>query len=177
MTDWKAIQEEYVTGDAAMRSLAEKYGANYSTLRSRASRGSWPEKRREYRNTRDAQAAPQHVACSVPPPETRGMSQNAAEESEAPMFPGMEDVFDAARLMLKNIHSLLSRGVKAYEMRALSNALRDVREILQSRPLMDAEEQRARIDMLHAELREHEKNPQDNVLEIRFVGDVDECAQ
>ncbi len=168
MTDWRSIREEYITGELPMRALAEKHGVNYSSLRTQASRGAWSEKRREFRNMKDAQTILQHVACSVPPLETCNMSQNVSDCPKAPLDPEMEEVFNVARLMLTNIGNMMRRGVQAYEMRALSDSLQDVREILQSRPVMDAEEQRARIDRLQAEIREHEKDPKDNRLEVVF---------
>ena len=176
MTGWKAIREEYITGELTLRALAEKHGVNYSSLRTQASRGAWPEKRREYRDMLDEQTMLQHAACSVPPFETCNMSQNVSNCPKAPPAPEMEEVFDVARLMLKNIGDLMRRGVQAYEMRALSDSLQDVREILQSRPVLDAEEQRARIDRLQAEIREHEKDPKDNKVEIVFRDGAEKYA-
>lgn len=40
-TDWKAIQHEYETTNLSMQALADKYGVNISTVRSRKKRDEW----------------------------------------------------------------------------------------------------------------------------------------
>ena len=177
MTDWKAIREEYVTGELSMRALAEKRGVNFNTLKTHALNGVWTEKRREYRKMQDTPASPHPGDLNLPPCDSPGQLSHLGEAlSGTPMDPEMEEVFNVARLMLKNIGDLMRRGVQAYEMRALSDSLQDVREILQSRPVLDAEEQRARIDRLQAEIREYEKDPKDNKVEIVFRDGADKYA-
>ncbi len=169
MTGWTAIRDEYVTGELSMRALAEKRGVNFNTLKTHALNGAWTEKRREYRKMQDAAASPHPGDLNLPPCDSPGQLSHLGEAPpEVPLDPEMEEVFNVARLMLTNIGNLMRRGVQAYEMRALSDSLQDVREILLSRPVMDAEEQRARIDRLQAEIREHEKDPKDNRLEVVF---------
>ena len=65
--DWKAVAEEYITGEISMRSLAVKYAVPRSTLRSRAYREGWIEKREAF-----------HGACA--PEATRNDDAAAACE-------------------------------------------------------------------------------------------------
>lgn len=50
MADWLAIKTEYVTGEASLQELAEKYGLSQSTIRKRSSSEKWVEQRDKYRN-------------------------------------------------------------------------------------------------------------------------------
>ena len=40
--DWTRIKEDYVVEGLSLRSLARKYGVSYSTIQSRANRENWP---------------------------------------------------------------------------------------------------------------------------------------
>lgn len=48
--DWTKIRNEYINGDISYRKLAEKHGIVFQTLRDRAIKEKWFEKRKEQRN-------------------------------------------------------------------------------------------------------------------------------
>lgn len=50
--DWTAIRADYIAGTAGYRKLAEKYGVSVNAVSDHAKKGSWPEKRAEYRDKR-----------------------------------------------------------------------------------------------------------------------------
>ena len=45
--DWLAIRNDYINGGGSYRKLAEKYGVPFGSLRSRAEKESWPERKKE----------------------------------------------------------------------------------------------------------------------------------
>lgn len=47
MADWTKIRNEYINGNISQRKLAEKHGISYHTLRSRAEKEQWSDKREE----------------------------------------------------------------------------------------------------------------------------------
>lgn len=49
MTNWEAIESEYVTGTLSYHKLAEKHGIPYSTLRDQAHKNKWYPQRVEHR--------------------------------------------------------------------------------------------------------------------------------
>ena len=48
--DWLKIKSEYVSGDIGYRKLAEKHGVPFPTLRDKAVKEKWNEKRNAHRN-------------------------------------------------------------------------------------------------------------------------------
>lgn len=48
MADWKQMEGEYVTSRISYRALAEKHGVAYGTVRYRAAKEGWAEKRRSH---------------------------------------------------------------------------------------------------------------------------------
>lgn len=48
MSKWDDIKTEYITTDIGTRPLAEKHNVSYSTLRKRAEREKWAQKRTQY---------------------------------------------------------------------------------------------------------------------------------
>ena len=165
MTDWKAIAEEYITGDLSLRLLAEKHGVSLNTLKTHAVRGSWTEKRQEHRVMQDA---PQPVDVNRPPWHS---AQPVEEDPETPMDPALyvaaEDIFDVSRQLLERARALLPRCGTMYDVRLGASAMKDLRELLLSHPVMDAEEQRARIDKVRADI-EKTKPRKPEPIEIVF---------
>ncbi len=180
LTDWKAIAEEYITGDVAMRALAETHGVNFNTLRTRAVNGAWTEKRRDYRKKQDEEAAGQHSTDNIPPFSTSNMLANGEENPEAPMEPALylaaEDIFNVSRQLLERARALLPRCGTMYEVRLGASAMKDLRELLLSHPVMDAEEQRARIEKVRADI-EKTKPRKPEPLEVVFIGATEQASR
>ena len=61
VADWEAIRREYVSTDISTRSLAEKHGVPYGTLRCRAEKGKWTEERAEHQRKVSAKSAQKSV--------------------------------------------------------------------------------------------------------------------
>lgn len=53
MTDWKAIQQDYIAGGDSIATLAKKYGVNINTCRYHFRNERWSEKRQEARRLAD----------------------------------------------------------------------------------------------------------------------------
>ena len=49
MTNWEAIESEYVTGDLSYHKLSEKHGIPYPTLRDQAHKNKWYPQRVQHR--------------------------------------------------------------------------------------------------------------------------------
>ncbi len=174
MTDWKKIREEYVTGSLAMRPLAEKCGVSFNTLKEHAAREAWSEKRREYREIKaQLLRSGTTFACASPPGTT---PQNVVDcPGQDPLIGA--DMLAACDMILRRVHTLLPGCISMYEIRSAASALQDIGAILTSHPSLEVEERKARIERLHAELREKEAAKKPGILEVRFLGDTEECSK
>ena len=74
--DWAAVAEEYITGEISMRSLAVKHAVPRSTLRSRAYREGWIEKREAFHGA----CAPETARNDDP---TAGCEETKLEDATA----------------------------------------------------------------------------------------------
>ena len=65
MVDWLKLKNEYINGNISYRKLAEKYGVSFPTLRDRARKEKWFEKRKTQRNkvvTKTSQKTAEKIA-------------------------------------------------------------------------------------------------------------------
>lgn len=167
MPDWKAIREEYIKGDIALRPLAEKHGVSFNTLKDHVRRECWGERRREYRKETGfaGRATPHHTT-----------NLNVVEYIPPDIPDGSSKLYMATEAILDRVLQLMERSKSLYEVRAAAAALRDVKEIRQIRTPLDEEEQIARIAKLRAEIKEVEQQKVEPV-EITFVDMTEGAAQ
>lgn len=133
VVDWLAVKTEYVTTATSYRELSKKYGVRYKTLADRAKAEGWVDARHQYMEkaisaAEDAMAA-QHAVRVV-------KFQNVADR----LLAKIEAMVDAVAMTPKDI-------------RALTAAMGDLKDIMDIRSRADTREQEARIANLERQAR------------------------
>ena len=127
--DWAAIRNEYIQGGATYRQLAAKYNVPLRTLADHAKADGWVKLKQQ--------------VCD----KSTTLAVEAAAQAKADMA---TRIYDAAGQMLDKVLTV-SKGAKtAKEVRALTAAIKDIRDIVGVKSEADQEEQKARIEALRA---------------------------
>ena len=157
MVDWLAVKTEYVTTATSYRELARKYGVSRKTIADRGKAGNWVRERGQYRD------------------ESTSKMKAAAAEGQAERAVRFASVAD--RLLAKIEYIVDADGAQTMtpkDIRALTAAMGDLKEIMDIRSKADAREQEARIANLERQARaEVEK---DNVVTVRMMDGLEEFA-
>lgn len=125
--DWKKIKKEYIAGGISYRKLAEKHGVSFSTLEKTARREGW----RELKRQADEKTATKAVEAVA--------NQNAR----------FEDAVDLA--LVAACEYLKTPGrLRAVDLKDVTTALKNIRDLKGIKSEADMEEQRARIEALRA---------------------------
>lgn len=153
MADWQAIKTEYITTDTSYRKLAEKYGVSRVQIGNVGKEENWVELRR------------QHLDRTL----TRTIA--AVENAQVNRAKKMQTVADK---ILNKIESLVDseRPLDSKSIRALTAAVKDLKEIQNIRSDLDEQEQKARI----ANLQKHAEKNEDtsDVIEVVFAAGPEE---
>ena len=130
MADWQAIKTEYITTDTSYRKLAEKYGVSRVQIGNVGKEEKWVELRR------------QHLDRTV----TKTVA--AVESAQVNRAKKMQTVADK---LLNRIEAMVDSGkpMDTKAIRALTAAVRDLKEIQSIKSELDEQEQRARIANLN----------------------------
>lgn len=147
--DWKKIKAEYIRGGVSHRKLAEKYGVPFSTLKKRSASEKWTDLRNQ-RGTKSDQKLVEAIA-----------SQEAEKAVD------LENTLkDLAMRLAEKISDGISDGtyVKASDVRDVTIAMKNLREIAGARAKKDLEEQQARIDKLRHDTQD--KDAEDKEIKV-----------
>ena len=146
MADWQAIKTEYITTDPSYRKLAQKYGVTYSVIGAKARDEGWVEQREQYRN------------------KTITKTLEKISQQEANRAAKIHSVAD--KLLLK-IEAMVESGrpLDTKGIRALTAAVKDLKEIQAVKSDLDRQEQEARI----ANLRKQADKDEDKAESIEVV--------
>ena len=158
--DWKKIKAEYIRGGTSYRKLAAKYGVSFNSLKKRAASENWTDLRakREHKTT------------------TKMVDQIASQEADSAV--AFENTLkDLAMRLAANISVGINDGtyIKGQDVRDVSIALKNLREIAGARAKKDLEEQQARIDKLRHDTQD--KDAQDNEIRIVISDNVKEYSE
>lgn len=158
MVDWLAVKTEYVTTATSYRELARKYGVSRKTIADRGKAGNWVQERGQYR---DESSSKMKAAAA------QGQAERAARFASA------------ADKLLGKIEEIVgsenAQPLAPKDIRALTAAMGDLKEIMDIRSKADAREQEARIANLERQARaEVEK---DNVVTVRLTGGIESYGQ
>lgn len=110
--DWEKIKTEYVTGTLSYQKLADKYSVSVNTLKGRAKREKWGEAR-----TASREKVQKRKQAKI----EKKLADEAAEETL--------DVLGVAYRLLEVISDKIEQYVQPKEIKALSGALKDIRDI------------------------------------------------
>ena len=142
MADWAAIKTEYITTDTSYRKLAQKYGVNHTNVAKKAKAESWVEQRKQYASKQQAKTLEK-------------ISQQEANRAAK--------IHSVADKLLLKIEAMAdsSRPMNSKDLRALTAAIKDLKDIQNVRSDADRREQEARIANLNrqAEQDDHEDGP------------------
>ena len=127
--DWTAARDEYIQGGVTYRQLAEKYRVPLRTLGKRAKAEDWVGLRQQVVDKSATLAA------------------DAAAQAKADMA---TRIYDSAGLMLDKVLDALQDDITPKEIRALTAAVKDIREIVGIKSAGDQVEQEARIAALRS---------------------------
>ena len=139
MADWQAIKTEYITTDTSYRKLAQKYGVNYQAICHRSKDEGWIEQREQYKN------------------KTFTKTVEKISQQEANRAAKIHSVADKLLLkieaMVESEEPLDTKGI-----RALTAAVKDLKEIQSVRSALDRQEQEARIANLRKQADKEDVN-------------------
>ena len=153
MADWQAIKTEYITTQTSYRKLAEKYGVSRVQIGNVGREEKWVELRR------------QHLDNTV----TKTVA--AIENAQANRAKRMQTVADK---ILNRIEAMVDceRPLDTKAIRALTAAVKDLKEIQSIKSDLDEKEQKARIANL--EKQANKEDTQANSIEVVFLAGEDE---
>ena len=154
MIDWQAIKTEYITTNTSYRKLAEKYGVSRVQIGNVGRDEKWVELRR------------QHLDRAV----TKTVA--AVERAHANRAKKMQTVADK---LLKRIEAMVDdeKPLDTKAIRALTAAVKDLKEIQGVKSELDEKEQKARIANLE---KQAEKGTESKDVRVEFVGDTEEYS-
>ena len=146
MADWQAIKTEYITTDTSYRKLAQKYGVSTTQICNVGKDEKWVEQRERYLNN------------------TTAKTIEKISQQEANRAAKIHSVAD--KLLLK-IEAMVDSGkpMDTKGIRALTAAVKDLKEIQSVKSALDEQEQKARI----ANLQKQADKTDDNKEPIQVI--------
>ena len=129
MADWQAIKTEYITTNTSYRKLAQKYGLSHVQIGNVGKEEKWVELRRQHLDKTLAKTVEK-------------ISQQEANRA-ARIHTVADKLLNKIEAMVDSERPLDTKGI-----RALTAAVKDLKEIQSVKSALDEQEQRARIDNL-----------------------------
>lgn len=124
--DWAAIKTEYITTNTSYRKLAQKYGVSTTQICNVGKDEKWVEQREQFLN------------------KTTAKTIEIISQQEADRAAKIHSVADKLLLKIEAIADG-SRPLNSKDIRALTAAIKDLKEIQNVRSELDRREQEARI--------------------------------
>lgn len=150
--DWKRIKAEYIAGGVSLRRLSEKYGVSFSTIQKKSMEEKWSILRKKGRRKAEEKIIEAVVSKEV-------------EKAT--------NIADVADRLLDKITEVLGGVTTTQDIRHLTSALKDIREIKGVKSEADMREQEARIAKLQKEAQEEAK---DNEIQIIIGSEAEEYS-
>lgn len=148
MTDWNEIRNKYITTTTSYRKLAAEYGIDQAVISRKGKQEKWVEARTQYIS------------------ETSAKIIEASKNAEVDRAKKIHDVADK---LLEKIESIVETvkpdRMSAKDIRALTAAVKDLKEIQGVRSALDQQEQEARIANLQKQSKE-DKGKEHEKLEV-----------
>lgn len=144
MDDMGKAKREYLKGGVSYRALAVKYGIPFKKLAARGKAENWVGLREQ---TRD---------------KTGTMVADSIAKAKADLA---SRVYDAASMMLDKAVAVAEKCESAKDVRALTAAIRDIREIAGVRSELDRQEQEARIEKLRREAEQEQQEKPELIIQ------------
>ena len=156
MADWQAIKTEYITTNTSYRKLAQKYEIHYKVISDRGKDEGWVELRSQYRD------------------KTLTNTLDKISEQEANRAVKIHNVADK---LLNKIEAMVDgeKPLDTKSIRALTAAVKDLKEIHSIKSDLDKQEQRARIANLQKQADKTEDNKEP--IQVIIGGDLSEYSK
>lgn len=159
MADWQQIKTEYITTSTSYRKLAQKYGVSYQAICHRSKADGWIALREQHMN------------------ETVSKTVEKISNKKAEMAAKVQTV--AGKLLEKidaSVEFMVPGLMNTKSIRALTAAVKDLKDILELRTELDEREQESRIEKLRREAQREDQD-KDNTVEVVFDGgDLEEWS-
>ena len=139
MADWQAIKTEYITTDTSYRKLAQKYGVSTTQICNVGRDEKWVEQREQFLNKTTAKTLEK-------------ISQQEANRA-AKIHSVADKLLAKIEAMVDSDDALDTKGI-----RALTAAVKDLKEIQSVRSDLDKQEQEARIANLRKQAEKEENS-------------------
>lgn len=130
--DWNKLKAEYIAGGTSYRKLAKKYGVSFSSVRFKAEQEKWT----------DLKAQAQHSANTKI---VESIVEDITEQAVS--------IDNVADKLLEKITSMLAHEkLTTQNLKHLTSALKDIKDVKGIKTDADKREQEARIDKLRKEI-------------------------
>ena len=158
MADWKAIKTEYITTDTSYRKLAQKYGVSTTQICNVGRDEKWVEQREQYLNN------------------TTAKTIEKISQQEANRAAKIHSVADKLLLKIEAmVDAVEPEYIPAKFIRALTAAVKDLKEIQGVKSDLDEKEQRARIANLQKQADKEDDNKEP--IQVIIGGDLMEYSK
>ena len=153
MADWQAIKTEYITTQTSYRKLAQKHGVSYQAICHRSKEEGWIAEREQHKNITF----------------TKTLEKISRQEANR-----AARIHSVADKLLNKIEAMVESGkpLDTKGIRALTAAVKDLKEIQSVRSDLDRQEQEARIANLRKQADKDEDKTEE--IEVVFVGGEEE---
>lgn len=156
MADWQAIKTEYITTDTSYRKLAQKYGVSATQICNVGRDEKWVEQREQFLSKTTAKTLEK-------------ISQQEANRA-ARIHSVADKLLNKIEAMVDADEPLDTKG-----LRALTAAVKDLKEIQSVKSALDEQEQRARIASL--EKQADKENDSKEPIQVIIGGDLMEYSK
>ena len=148
MADWQAIKTEYITTQTSYRKLSQKHGVSYSVVAEKGKDENWVEQRNQF-----------HI-------KTQSKTLEKISQQEANRAAKIHSVADKLLLKIEAmVDAVEPENIPAKAIRALTAAVKDLKEIQSVKTDLDRQEQEARI----ANLRKQADKDDNNTEPIKVI--------
>jgi anti-sigma28 factor (negative regulator of flagellin synthesis) len=134
--DWNKLKAEYIAGGTSYRKLAKKYSVSFSTLRGIAEREKWTDLRAQAQHNADTKLV------------------ESIGEQNGTYTVSINDVAD--KLLDKIAEMINQEGLTTQNLKHLTSAIKDIKDVKGIKSDIDLKEQNARIDKLRKEIEADE---------------------
>lgn len=151
---WEKIKYEYITTDISMRGIQKKYGIPFNRIKTKVDNENWNADREEYK-------------AKIKQKSIDLLAEHNAEECTR-AFRIANRVMDKLEECIERIDATDDYATK--NLKNITSAIKDLKEIGVFRSALDEQEQRARIRKLQKDAEEEQK---DNTITVVFEGDME----
>lgn len=190
--EWEDIKLEYITTEISLRDLAQKHGVSFTACRTKCTRDGWVQARKDYYSSitqkslqRLAKAESKNIADMITLATGELMEKVKQATAELDVFVvetqaerkeyGYDE--DGRRISedrrLKKSVETCKRGVIDRQgLKALTSALKDLKEIAMIQTALQEQEQQARIEKLRKEAQQGEQGDKEDLYGIVLMPDI-----